>query len=97
MTNELTKAAFLKIHGTPTTLRPGDNWVPMVYANGTYTTAYGTEGVEVAEHTDEAVYFRYHNSDDTFRITPSEWPHMADAIRFPVGTWGPRFAHVNEV
>jgi hypothetical protein len=78
----------------PTPLRPGDNWVPKVYANGTYTTADGTEGVEVAEHTEEAVWFRYHNSDYTFPVTPSEWPHLADAISFPVATWGLRYSRI---
>jgi hypothetical protein len=75
---------------------PGANWVPMVYANGTYTTPDGTEGVEVAEHTEEAVWFRYHNSEHTFPVTPSEWPHIAYAIKFDEAVYGPRYARYSE-
>ena len=75
---------------------PGANWVPRVYANGTYTTDYGTDGVEVTEHTDEAVWFRFHGSDHTFPVTVSEWPHLADAIDFQPEVYGPRFSKINE-
>lgn len=71
---------------------PGSDWVPMVYASG----VYNGEGVEVAEHTEEAVWFRYHNSEHTFPVTPSEWPHLAYAIDFPAGVYGPRYARYTE-
>lgn len=66
----------------------------MVGADGTYTAGGETDGVQVAEHTDTAVWFRFHGSEHTFPVFVSEWPHVAHAIDFPESSYGPRFANI---
>jgi hypothetical protein len=65
--------------------------MPKVMATGYHTDANGIEEVEVMEHTDDSIVFRYFNSEDTLTLTNAEWAARRDEFTFAGALYGNRF------